>query len=369
MSLASNVKKTTEGFIKDAILVHGDRYLYPKVNYVRSSDVVTITCREHGDFNQTPNVHLSGKGCPTCGRIKSARNRTKVNTADFITKAALKHGLIYLYDKTVYKHHRERVTITCREHGDFEQRPDQHLAGQGCPKCAWVKRTDGNRLTWEEFLERSNDLHNGFYSYLKSKYINTYTPIVITCPVHGDFKQTPKNHLVGKGCGRCKESKGERALAVILDKYGISYQREYSFTNSLYRYDFFLSDQNILIEFHGEQHYVPVDLFNGEKGLEETKRRDAEKITLAEENSIPLIVLNYQHLNSGYLEQALIRQFKNIYRFWFRVGDEICTFRYAEEVSKRFGIKCSPLTRVTERAITEYLPHVNSIFNPIEDVL
>ena len=358
-----NVRKTNEEFIRDARLIHGERYLYPKVNYVRTSDNVIITCRIHGDFEQTPNSHLRGKGCRICGEIERLRKITLYDTPTFISRARKRHGELYLYDNTVYKHRRENLTITCRRHGDFEQRPDRHLGGQGCPKCAWEKRTDGNRLTPEDFLKRVKEIHRDFYTYPKTVYVNTYTPITITCPTHGDFEQTPKNHLVGKGCLRCKESKGERAVCSLLDKYGINYQREYSFAQSLYRYDFFLPDQNILIEYHGKQHYQAVEWFNGEEGLKETKIRDACKVKLAQDEGVPLIILNYQHLNSDCLEQALIRQLKIVYRYWFKDNGLIRTFKYSEEVSEHFKLKCSPITRVTEDIVTRSCLGTSLLFN------
>ena len=59
------------------------------------------------------------------------------------------------------------------------------------------------RLTLPLFIERSNKVHNNKYDYSKSKYVNQRTKTVITCPIHGDFLQTPKNHMNGQGCPIC----------------------------------------------------------------------------------------------------------------------------------------------------------------------
>ena len=56
-------KSTTKEFIEKAKQVHGDKYDYSKVEYVRSSEKVCIICPEHGEFWQTPNAHLQGQGC------------------------------------------------------------------------------------------------------------------------------------------------------------------------------------------------------------------------------------------------------------------------------------------------------------------
>ena len=51
---------TTEQFIEKARSIHGDKYNYSKVNYINNKTKVTITCSEHGDFEQIPYNHLQG---------------------------------------------------------------------------------------------------------------------------------------------------------------------------------------------------------------------------------------------------------------------------------------------------------------------
>lgn len=62
--------KTTEKFISDAILIHGDKYDYSKTQYKSAHDKVTIICKKHGEFEQTANDHLSGHGCSKCQESK-----------------------------------------------------------------------------------------------------------------------------------------------------------------------------------------------------------------------------------------------------------------------------------------------------------
>jgi hypothetical protein len=63
---AKNAKMNTEDFIKKARKKHGDRYDYSKVDYRLCDQHVTITCRTHGDYLQTPHAHLAGYGCSRC---------------------------------------------------------------------------------------------------------------------------------------------------------------------------------------------------------------------------------------------------------------------------------------------------------------
>ena len=58
-----------------------------------------------------------------------------VTTEKFIEKAKEIHGDRYDYSKTLYIRAHEKVIITCLEHGDFEQTPDNHCRKKGCPSC------------------------------------------------------------------------------------------------------------------------------------------------------------------------------------------------------------------------------------------
>ena len=60
-------KKTQERLISDFVRVHGYEYDYSEVVYINAKEKVTILCRQHGTFVQTPDNHLQGQGCPSCG--------------------------------------------------------------------------------------------------------------------------------------------------------------------------------------------------------------------------------------------------------------------------------------------------------------
>ena len=120
----------------------------------------------------------------------------KYNTESFISAAKLVHGNKYNYSKVNYITNYSKVCIICPKHGEFWQTPYSHLKGRGCTKC-------GHSLDTEEFVNKSKDVHANKYDYSKVKYINNSTKVCIICPEHGEFWQTPKNHLSGKGCGKC----------------------------------------------------------------------------------------------------------------------------------------------------------------------
>lgn len=128
----SNEKRTytTEKFVTKANVVHNGKYDYSKVIYRHSQTKVVIICPKHAEFRQLPNLHLLGSGCPVC-----ANNERKLVKEEFIFKAVAQHGDKYDYSNVIYKGCREKIIITCREHGNFEQTPNSHLNGAGCPYC------------------------------------------------------------------------------------------------------------------------------------------------------------------------------------------------------------------------------------------
>ncbi len=185
---------TNEHFIMKANVKHNFEYTYDKVVYINSKTKVTITCKEHGDFEQTPANHLSGFKCAKC----SGTYRYK-DTPDFIKKCKEVHGDKYSYDKTIYINGRGKVIITCPEHGDFEQLASKHVAGNGCLECSGKMA-----LTTETFIKKAHEIHGDKYDYSLVKYKNLKTKVSIVCKEHGVFTQQPTHHLHEKnGCSKC----------------------------------------------------------------------------------------------------------------------------------------------------------------------
>lgn len=56
-------------WLKDFTHVHGNRYDYPDVNILNGNTKIDIVCKKHGTFTQTPHMHRSGQGCPSCGYL------------------------------------------------------------------------------------------------------------------------------------------------------------------------------------------------------------------------------------------------------------------------------------------------------------
>ena len=145
--------------------------------------------------------------------------------AKFIEKAKNRHGDKYDYSKVEYINSTTKVCIICKEHGEFWQTPQGHVRGQGCPKCANIKRGDTFRSDGDTFVKRATVLHDGKYIYDKDSYINAMTKVPILCLKHGTFWMTPMNHLLGQGCPKCngRGLNTEEIIELFKEKHGDSY--------------------------------------------------------------------------------------------------------------------------------------------------
>lgn len=248
-------RKTQEDFIKECTIRHKSYYSYEHTIYTKGSDKITITCPCHGDFEQRANSHLAGSGCKECLKLSKNQFIEKCNkvhksfydytnikyrglvelitiscklhgnftvkahshlylktgcplcsrekpkhydTATFITKANKVHNFRYDYSQTIYTGSRNTVLIKCQKGHLFEQKANDHLNGSGCTVC-----TGRFKLSFKEFEDLANTKHNNYYTYSKQIFTKRSDTIEIECPVHGTFKQTVRNHLRGHGCIKC----------------------------------------------------------------------------------------------------------------------------------------------------------------------
>jgi len=188
---------TTADFIQRAREVHGNLYDYSKVLYVAAKKKVTIICSEHGEFKQWPSNHCIGHGCHECGGNKPL-------TLDiFIERANKAHKGRYDYSRVDYKNVDIKVEIICLEHGPFLQRPLSHLKGFGCGRCGRVETAKKLGHSRERFVEDARLAHGDRYDYSQVKYVNALSKVIIVCPDHGAFRQTPASHIRDVGCPDC----------------------------------------------------------------------------------------------------------------------------------------------------------------------
>lgn len=194
----------TEKFIDKAIEVHKNIYDYSVTIYQRSDEKVQIICKQHGVFQQRASMHLSGQGCKKCAVEKRSLLHNST-TKEFIKKAIDIHSNRYDYSNVNYINTKIKIAIICKQHGSFLQRPDIHLSGSGCTKCANELKEGVPPKTQQDFIEKAIKIHKGKYSYEKSIYTKSRENVIITCCIHGDFLQTASAHTSGKGCSKCSD--------------------------------------------------------------------------------------------------------------------------------------------------------------------
>ena len=184
-------------FIRLAKDKHGERYDYSKVQFVNYQTKVCIVCPKHGGFWQVPSEHVQGKGCPSCA------GHLKLTTEEFIKRARHIHHNKYDYSSVRYTNSKKKVCIICPEHGQLWQTPNAHLGGAGCPICAQRIRVKSVADTQTDFIMKAKKVHGDKYDYSKVNYRNSATKVCIICPEHGEFWQTPGDHIAGHGCQKC----------------------------------------------------------------------------------------------------------------------------------------------------------------------
>jgi len=238
-----SVRSTTEEFVERATGVHGNQYNYSCTKYISSVQKVEIVCSFHGSFWQTPEHHLQGHGCNECGK-----DVKKSSISLFSERAAIIHNNKYNYLLARYVNNYTKVIIVCPEHGQFEQAPNSHLAGQGCPTCA----PNHNRGI-KHFIAQADLIHDGFYDYSLAIYVNGKTKTTIICPDHGEFQQTPASHLNGQGCPKCIHIISSPEIK-WLDSLGIALNRRNISLPGLgrKRVDGYDPKTNTVYEFHGD---------------------------------------------------------------------------------------------------------------------
>jgi hypothetical protein len=259
------VAYTQETFIKRANEVHNNKYTYTKTIFNRVKDKITITCPTHGDFQQRASDHIAGngcqecsgkkrytqvsfigkaskihpdliftdslfngvnnkvkvicskhgefsikgeyiirgRGCPTCGNIKSGNNRTKPQEK-FIKELKEIYGDLYDYSTIKYKNQYSKVKILCKEHGEFLQSPSNLIyAKSGCPICGNTRSGKKRKTSLGEFILRADEFHDSKYDYsLVDNFKNGSSEIKVICPKHGVFTTSPNKHL-RYGCNKC----------------------------------------------------------------------------------------------------------------------------------------------------------------------
>ena len=192
----------TDSFVAKAREIHGGSYDYSLVEYVSATAQVRVICNTHGEFSQSPDVHLNSKGCPNCSRAVGSSQR-RLSPQAFISRAQASHGEKYKYPEA-YVQGGLKMSIECPRHGTFLQTGESHLRGHGCPSCSAEVCATSKTMDTETYVTKAAERHEGLYDYSQVEYRGGEQSICIICPSHGPFFRLARAHLHdGSGCPRC----------------------------------------------------------------------------------------------------------------------------------------------------------------------
>ena len=280
--------------------LYGDKYIWLTTDFGNYyTDYVKFVCSIHGEVKQTLYTLLNDDdsdnfACPKC---KKERCNEKLSyTLEEALNKAKNLEWCKDYDFSTIKEWKgvkEYYTFRCKKHNEyFEQTFDQIFNAKynGCQSCKKERREENfvPFHTLLSFAERAKEVHGDRYGYDKVDYVKYNRKICITCPIHGDFWQTPNSHLNGSGCPKCKNSVLETKVRILLEKNNIEYIPEKSvrdLTNEMtgdkpQRVDFYLPKHNICIECQGEQHFSPVPF--GKMSEDKSKKQFDKNVIMDE---------------------------------------------------------------------------------------
>lgn len=293
------------------------------------ADKIHVLCGVHGVISVTISAMLKKDApeiaCKQCNKKGAAKRMMKLD--EFVSEAVQIHkntdgSPLYDYSESKLNGVTNDITIRCYIHGYFTQQAKSHIniksnnGAAGCKRCGNAKGAEKLRLGRDHFVLASQKKHvddNGApkYDYSMSyinkitgnaEYTNIDDKVKIICPVHGIFKQIAYDHRKGKGCTYCGESEGSlqtwkhlETIEIIGGRKG--YKREKKYPDLKYvdhlRFDFYLKKFNALIEYNGEQHYLPVECWGGKDALLKRQLCDELKAQYCKDNNIPLLIIKY----------------------------------------------------------------------------
>ena len=184
------------------------------------------------------------------------------------------HGETYDYSAVVYKNKGTKVIINCSIHGEFLQKPSDHLKGQGCRHCGFLRTASAMRKSKDSFIEQAVAVHGNRYDYSKVEYKSGNISVEIICKDHGSFLQRPSAHCrLKQGCPSCStKQRGHYHLGdteSFITAAQIVHGTRYGYGNSVYTRSF----EKVLItcKIHGDFLQSPNGHLAG-KGCNSCKR-------------------------------------------------------------------------------------------------
>lgn len=295
-------KKTHEEFIEEVAQASNGKMVVLS-EYKGADKPVQVKHLECGREYPVQADSLRRNGaCKYCRYKTRKKPKPKITIQQFKSKVMSITDGEYMCISDSYVNAKTHVTmkhIACGN--EYPVTPDDFNSGRRCPECAKVIKGMKRRKSHDKFAQEVCDLTNGGYV-LMSTYTRECDKVIIKhLKCDKEYPVTPNSFLGGKRCPRCNESRGESLIRKALDYLKVPYKEQMSFDGLILErklsYDFFLPDNNTLIEYQGKQHYQPIELFGGEESFIKQTKRDAKKKEYAINNNYRLIEIPYTVTN------------------------------------------------------------------------
>lgn len=301
-------KKTHDEFVSEVYTLVNDEYSILS-EYVNNSTKVLFkhkTCCK--SFEMKPTNFLSnGQRCPHCNS-----NFNKIKIED-IRRLFEERNLTLLSD--TYKNHKSKLLYRCNtcqnEHSVSYM--DLKLKNNGCPYCAGNKK-----LTFDDIKTKINNVEGYLVVSTNSEFKNVHSKLTIKHNCGLTYKNSFNNFRNGQRCPFCSRrsasggmSKNVVKIIEYFIEHNIKFEIEKKFDDLKIksrhaRFDFYLSDLNLLIEYQGSQHFIPSGRFSAEK-VKSIQESDRLKKEYANNNSIDIEYILYNEETIPSLEKILLK--------------------------------------------------------------
>lgn len=243
---------------------------------------------------------LRGDSCPKC----SGNSKPTQKEADNKVLEKCKELNYKLLKPFIYNNNLVVLQLQCLNDNYIWKTTYNNLINKNrkCPICANTHRRINNMYTISDILTKFTNIHSNNYDYSLVNYTGIFNKVKIICKKHGTFEQTPDSHINGSGCPKCNSSKGENKIRNFLNENKIDYIEQKTFKECklkrLLKFDFYLINKNICIEYDGKQHFKIVKTWGGDDSLNLIKIRDEIKNNYCEKYNIKLLRISYTEINN-----------------------------------------------------------------------
>lgn len=255
-----------EEFKRQADIIHHNRFEYNPSSYTNTRGSIKFFDPVTNDnYEQRIVNHLKG----SLPRELQKKEFTDKSQSEFVINATSIHNGFYSYEHVEYINNQTKVSITCPKHGDFLQKPNDHLCGHGCPLCKSEKKV----ISEEEFISRARQVHGDKFDYSQLGYKNITGVVNIICPKHGMFTTTGRIHL-RSDYPKCSKDREKVSIEEFKQRLFNRHGDKYSIIED--SYDGLKSPARFIYSKHGEYEYLPFNCLNVESaGCKECKRENS----------------------------------------------------------------------------------------------